>query len=139
MHKITCKLTVYFENPFWVGIYERREENRLTVCRIVFGAEPKDYDVHAFLLQNWHRLRFSPPVSAAIMPDKRINPKRMQRDIQKQLEHRDIGTHAQQALKLQRQEGKAAHQRQSRQQREQEKHERFTAKQEKKKQKHKGH
>lgn len=42
--------TVFFEAPFWVGLYERTEEGLYTVCRVVFGPEPKDYEVYDFLL-----------------------------------------------------------------------------------------
>ena len=34
-------LTVLFEDPFWAGIYERREGRTYQVCKITFGAEPK--------------------------------------------------------------------------------------------------
>lgn len=34
------KLTVFFEGPFWVGIFERMSEGRLSVCKVTFGAEP---------------------------------------------------------------------------------------------------
>ena len=33
-------LTVFFEGPFWVGVFERVEDGRLSVCRVVFGSEP---------------------------------------------------------------------------------------------------
>ena len=56
------KLTVFFEDPFWVGIFERIESGKLSVCRVVFGSEPKDYEVWEFVLANYHRLRFSPSV-----------------------------------------------------------------------------
>ena len=39
------RLTVFFEAPFWVGVFERFEGGTLSVCKITFGAEPKDYDV----------------------------------------------------------------------------------------------
>ena len=39
------RLTVLFEAPFWVGIFERIEGNTLSVCKVTFGAEPKDYEV----------------------------------------------------------------------------------------------
>lgn len=39
------KLTVYFEDPFWVGVFERVEGGKLPVCKVTFGAEPKDYEV----------------------------------------------------------------------------------------------
>ena len=35
-------LTVFFEDPFYVGIVERvDDQNRLTVARQVFGAAPQ--------------------------------------------------------------------------------------------------
>ncbi len=36
-----ARLTVWFADPFWVGVYEREAEGRLEVCRHTFGAEPK--------------------------------------------------------------------------------------------------
>ena len=55
MVTISSSLTVFFEEPFWVGVYERQSGNRLEVCKITFGAEPKDYEVYDFLLRNDHR------------------------------------------------------------------------------------
>ena len=44
------RLTVFFEAPFWVGVFERFEGGTLSVCKITFGAEPKDYDVLSYVL-----------------------------------------------------------------------------------------
>ena len=52
METIKACFTVYFDEPFWVGIYERVYNNKLEVCKVTFGAEPKDYEVYQFLLQN---------------------------------------------------------------------------------------
>lgn len=38
------KLTVFFEEPFWVGVFERIENGKLSVSKVTFGAEPKDYE-----------------------------------------------------------------------------------------------
>ena len=46
------KLTVYFEDPFWVGVFERTQNGTLSVCKITFGAEPKDYAVNAYVLRH---------------------------------------------------------------------------------------
>ena len=43
MDKTNGKLTVYFEKPFWVGIFERTEDGKLSVAKVMFGVEPKDY------------------------------------------------------------------------------------------------
>lgn len=101
MKPAVSTLTISFEAPFWVGLYEREEEGLYQVCKIPFGAEPKDYEVYAFLQQHWKDLTFSPPLPAGTVPRTRINPKRLQREIRKQLQAPAIGTKAQQALQLQ--------------------------------------
>lgn len=45
------KLTVFFEKPFWVGVFERVEGEKLSVLKVTFGAEPKDYEIYAFILE----------------------------------------------------------------------------------------
>ena len=132
-------LTVLFQDLFWVGIYERREGRTYQVCKITFGAEPKDYEVYAFLLEHWRHLPFSPSMEAAAPEERRINPKRMQRQIQKSLQNTGIGTKAQQALQLQREQGKEARKKVSRKEREAEADRQFALRQEKRREKHKGH
>ena len=45
MDKVNGRLTVYFEEPFWVGIFEHIEDGKLSVAKVTFGVEPKDYEV----------------------------------------------------------------------------------------------
>ena len=115
------RLTVLFEAPGWGGIFERIEGNTLSVCKVTFGAEPKDYEVLAYVLKNHSRLRFSPSVAAAIRPDA----------IRKQTAAGTVGTRSQQALQLQREAQKLEKQTRSREQREEEKQRRFTCRQQK--------
>lgn len=89
MDEVICKLTVFFENPFWVGLFERIENNSLYVAKITFGAEPKDYEVYGFILKNYYNLQFSPAVPTVVKETK-INPKRMQRQIKKQLQQLEL-------------------------------------------------
>ena len=131
-------LTILFENPFWIGLYERIDGDKYEVCKITFGAEPKDYEVYDFLLKNWHKLKFSPPVKIDRIKEQKINPKRMQREINSQLENKGIGTKAQQALKLQHEQNKTERKVKSREQRDAEKQYQFALRQEKKKAKHRG-
>lgn len=132
------RFTVLFENPFWIGLYERVDDDRYEVCKITFGAEPKDYEVYEFLLQNWRRLKFSPPTKTEKIEERRINPKRMQREINSQLKNTGVGTKAQQAIKLWQEQNKVERNARSREQREAEKERRYDLRQEKKKAKHKG-
>ena len=37
MDKVSVVLRVFFEDPFWIGILERVESGRMTVCKITFG------------------------------------------------------------------------------------------------------
>ena len=32
-----ASLKVFFENPFWVGVFERIEDGKLSVCKVTFG------------------------------------------------------------------------------------------------------
>ena len=139
MEQSKAKLTVLFEDPFWIGLYERESDEKYEVCKITFGAEPKDYEVYQFFLDNWRELRFSLSIEAATIDERRKNPKRMQREAQKATQNTGIGTKAQQALKLQQEQGKLAWKERSKQQREAEEQRQFDLRQEKRKEKHRGH
>jgi hypothetical protein len=139
MCKVKSMLTVFFEEPFWVGIYEHEDYNKYEVCKITFGAEPKDYEVYDYIIKGCNKLRFSQPIETVAIAEKRVNPKRMQRTIKKQLNGTGVGTRAQQALKLQQEQGKLERKFRICQQKEEEKERRFELKQEKRSSKHKGH
>lgn len=38
-------LTVYYEGPFWVGVFERTEDGKLYIAKVVFGSEPSDKEI----------------------------------------------------------------------------------------------
>lgn len=80
MGKVNGKLTVFFEEPFWVGVFERIEDGELSVAKVTFGAEPKDYEVYVFVLKHYYSLQFSPAV-ATVVKEVKQNPKRMQRNV----------------------------------------------------------
>ena len=135
----TCgRLTVFFEDPFWVGVIERIENRKLSVAKVTFGAEPKDYEVLEFINRNYYHLQFSPAVET-VVKDTKKNPKRAQRDAKKQTLETGIGTKSQQALKLQQEQNKQERKVRSRERRETENQRLFELKQIKKREKHKGH
>ena len=131
------KLTVFFEEPFWVGVFECVSDGKLSVCKVTFGAEPKDYEIYHFVLRNYYRLRFSPAVATDVKEAAR-NPKRIQREVRNQVQNTGIGTKSQQALKLQQEQMKTERKILSREHREAEKERQFELKQQKKKEKHRG-
>ena len=131
-------MTVFFEDSFWIGIFEREDEGKLSVCKVTFGAEPKDYDVWEFILRHYDELVFSPAVEAESRQTA-DNPKRRLRNVRKQTERSGIGTKSQQALQMQREEMKTERRQISREQRDAEAQRRFEMKQMKKKEKRRGH
>ena len=80
-----------FEEPFWVGVFEELDDKRFSVCRVVFGAEPTDAEVYAFILRYFNHLQLSTPIKTEIR-QKADNPKRRQRNVHKQLEKSGVGT-----------------------------------------------
>ena len=138
MDKVSGKLTVYFEEPFWVGVFERIEDGKLSVAKVTFGAEPKDYEVQEYIQKCYFDLKFSPAVEAIVKDIKR-NPKRMQRSAKKQMLETGISTKSQLALKLQQEQNKHERKERSRKKKEAEEQRMFELKQLKKRGKHKGH
>ena len=138
MDKVSGKLTVYFEETFWVGIFERIEDGKLSVAKVTFGAEPKDYEVQEYVQKYYFSLKFSPAVDTVVKDIKR-NPKRIQRETKKQMQEIGIGTKSQQALKLQQEQNKQERKVRSQEKKEAEKLRMFELKQQKKREKHKGH
>ncbi len=138
MIKVSCKLTVFFEDPFWVGIFERTGDGYLEAAKIVFGAEPKDHEIYDQFIKYFSKLRFSPGISDIEIDSKKVNPKRMQRLIKSQVLKTGAGTKAQEALKLQMQENKLLRKSFQKKRAEDEKQRQYELRQQKKKEKHKG-
>lgn len=137
MEKVSGKLTVFFEEPFWIGVFEQISEAKLSVCKVTFGAEPKDYEIHEFILRNYYQLRFSSAAATDVKEAAR-NPKRIQREIHKQVQNVGIGTKSQQLLKLQQEQMKTDRRNIGRERQKAEEQRQFQLKQQKRKEKHKG-
>lgn len=131
-------LTVYFEDPFWVGVFEKITNGRLSVCKITFGAEPKDYEIYTFILRHFCELQFGSAVKIQQKqsPD---NPKRRQRNAKRQLQASGIGTKSQQALAKQREEKKTERKLKNKEEKQAEMLRKREQKTAKKKEKHRGH
>ena len=127
----------FFDNPFLVGVLSGQKKNKLSVCRVVFGAEPKDYEVYDFILKNYKNLKFGSSLEVKVKKIKN-NPKRLQREVKKQSKQVGIGTKSQLALQKQREEMKLERKTESKKIRELEIQRKFELKQEKRRQKHRG-
>ena len=137
---ISVKLTVLFQEPFWVGIFEAFTEKSYKACKVTFGAEPRDDEVYSFILKSYYRLNFSDEVRVEKKKiNKKENPKRIQRAVRKEVKQRGIGTKAQNVLKEQYEKNKIIHKKLSKEEKEEQAKKLYEMKQKKKKEKHKGH
>ena len=132
-------LTVLFEDPFWIGLFELADREGLHVCKVTFGAEPSEREIMEFIDRNGHRLRYSQAVDTSTTLENRKNPKRQLREARRQTIPQGIGTKSQQALRQQQEQNKTVCLQRSKAEREAEQQRRFELRQAKKKEKHRGH
>lgn len=91
MSGIKSRLTVFFEEPFWVGVFEQETDGVIRAARVVFGAQPTDAEVFEFVLRHADRLRYGPPVEGRLSRET-ANPKKRRREAareQNRLEKRE--------------------------------------------------
>lgn len=69
----SCKLTICFEDPFWVELVEVEEGDVYRVARHVFGPEPTLPDIEAFIRAHWRELRFTADLQVEKKGGKKIN------------------------------------------------------------------
>lgn len=137
---VIMKLTIYFDGSFWCGLIEAETDGHYQAIRHVFGAEPKDADVWDFIFKRLpHLLEQSGSVVVKQKSEKKLNPKRMQRLINREKRQPIVSTKAQLAISEIRNQAKAVNKSQKRQRKAECAEARFQQKQAKKREKHKGH
>lgn len=136
--RVSSTLTVYHDGQFWVGVFERVEDDRYSVCRVVFGAEPSNEEVLDLVCSRYNELRFTKPTAHEEMPKQAANPKRRQREASREMRRRGPSTKAQQALSEERETLAQQRKTNASKRRAQERQERFERCREKRKRKHKG-
>ena len=135
-----CKLTICFEDPFWIALAECEHNGTYQVARHVFGPEPSEPEIEEFVRSNWKRLKFTAELQVEKREGKKVNPKRMRRIIEKEMAAcATKGTKAQQALAEQREANKLERKTKSKAERDAEKQRRFEQRAAKRKEKHRGH
>ena len=132
------KLTVYFEDPFWVGVFERDDETGYCVSRVVFGPEPTNAELYEYIKREYVNLDFGRKIEDQVRIVRKKNFKRMQREVRKGIYEEGVGTKAQQAMKLQMEWIGKERQVVSREKQREEEALKFKLRQEKKKEKHRG-
>jgi hypothetical protein len=138
----TIKATIFFEKKFWVGTFERTDKQGYAVARHIFGAEPSDPEVYDFVLHHYHELNFG-ELREFQLEIKRMNPKRLQREVRREMEKiketTKPSTLAQDYMREELEKKKKEKKHQSSAEKQARKEEQFSLKQEKRKEKHRGH
>ncbi|RDZ05224.1 DUF2992 domain-containing protein [Priestia megaterium] len=134
-------LTIYHDGQFWVGIIEVVEDGKLRAFRYVFGAEPKDKEILDFIyyrLQDIINQSVHSGLDVKGKSNKKINPKRLQRQVAKQINKVGVSTKAQEAMKQEYEEKKKSKKKRAKQYREELKEQKYLMKKQKAGAKHKG-
>lgn len=138
----TIKATIFFEKRFWVGTFERTDKEGYSVARYIFGAEPTDPEIYDFVLNHYHELNFG-ELKEFTLEIKRKNPKRVQREVRREMEKIKETTRpstlAQDYMREELEKKKKEKKHKSSAEKQARKDEQFAIKQQKKKEKHQGH
>lgn len=95
------KLTIYHDGQYWVGVLEQQEQDQLKAAKWLFGTEPKDTEVLEFIFHQATELLDQTTHSLDHLMksnSKRINPKRLARQVAKEMAERGVSTYAEQAM-----------------------------------------
>ena len=134
------KLTVFYDGQFWVGVVEEIVNGKLRAGRYLFGSEPKDQEVFAFV--NTKLLDFMNGLSEQLSVENRqprkMNPKRLARQVAREMKANGVSTFAQAALQLEYEKRKKEKQILRRARREELKEYKREIKRKKAKEKHRG-
>jgi len=138
---VSVSLTVYFDVPFWVCVFEKVEKERFRTMRIVLGtSEPKDYEIYKLINEIYFDLQYGKSIHADLsLTKKHKNPKRVQREINKILSKKGISTKSQEAIRISREENKLLSKKARKIKKEKLAKEQFQLTRLKKKEKKKGH
>lgn len=136
----SLSLTIIFDQPFYVGIFERRTGNTYEVSKINLGtSEPHDSLIYELLIENWHHVRFNTVnITNNARIQKKVNPKRMQR-LAKKASKSGLSTKAQEAVKLAQTAQKLEKKKHKSLRNQEIKEQRYLLSQKKKSEKHRGH
>jgi len=103
---MSFNFTLFFEDPFWVGLLTISDIGFIKYSRILFGAEPTDIEIYNYLKTHYNQLEFtntSTLIQETILTQ---NPKRRQREISKKINDRSGIKKSYEVIKQIEQQGK---------------------------------
>lgn len=138
----TIKATIFFDKCYWIGTFERTDKEGYAIAKHIFGGEPTDPEIYEFVLTHYQELKFGKP-KEFILEIKRMNPKRVQREVRREMERiketKKPSTFAQDYMREELEKKKLQKKQQSSAEKQARKEKQFVIRQRKKKEKQKGH
>ncbi|MEC1647456.1 YjdF family protein [Bacillus halotolerans] len=138
---IVMKLTIYYNGQFWVGVIEVVKNGKLKASQHLFGKEPKDSEVFDFVNRQLLKTLSQSEqegVRVKAQDQKKINPKRLQRQVSKELKRAGASLKAQDAMKQELEAKKQKKKQITKEQREKIKEQKYLLRKQKAKKKHRG-
>ncbi|MFJ3792373.1 YjdF family protein [Kitasatospora sp. NPDC090091] len=95
--------SVFFDDPFWVGVLEVSAPGGVRAARHVFGAEPGNAELLEFVRRDFGRLLDAALAAPEVAVERRtrrraVNPKRLARQAAKEQAARPLSSAAEEAL-----------------------------------------
>ena len=136
-------ITILFDSPFWIVLFERIEKGKYSVAKEILGtSEPTNAEIALFFDKlDCSRIRYSFPIEEEKAIRHKVNFKRMQRESRKATQPSECKytySKAHEELKKMRGQRKTEKKANTKIEKEQEKERKFEIKQKKKKQKMRG-
>lgn len=130
--------SVFFEDPFWVGVFESYDNGILKIAKITFYKEPTERELQEFLIEDYDKLKFFEYKDSTSL-NKKMNPKRKIRDAKKQMKSNFCISKSKDYISRQFELNKINKKKSKAKEKEFLNEEKFIQKQAKRKEKHRGH
>lgn len=140
MENVQARLTIVFEEGFWIGYFERSAGGEYRAARHVFWSEPGLAELKEFLLsRDYDRLVWTRSRPADLAREARVNPKRRSREIARSQREGVVASKARQAVQAEYETRKSERKSARARIRGEVREERFQERREKRKRKLRGH
>ena len=134
------KLSIFHDGQFFIGLVEYAKNKKSVLAKYTFGTEPDRETILKFIDKELLNLiNKSKAITKNKSSRKKINPKRLQRQVAKEQKKKVITTQSQKALKKEQELKKKNSKKRNKQQKEEKKARKRKIKKQKAKEKHKGH
>jgi len=135
---VTSVFTIFFENPYWVGVLEENYNGINYIGKYVFGAEPSNSELLQFYIYEFDKIE-KIKISETEMETKKISFKKSLNKSKKVQNKIGVGTKSQNLFQKAFEEIMEIRKKKHRMEENMDKEEKYKKKQEKKLEKRKGH